>query len=61
MRRSDHPGSTPNAAPMFWSQLSHAHDPLTWKDHSPGAHRIGEADEPASLWESAWIDLGGEG
>ena len=62
MRRPDPRSPAPNGGPMFWSRFSHCADPLTWMDHTLYQHRLSDqGDEPASSWESAWIDLGGEG
>jgi hypothetical protein len=62
MRRTDQPGSGPYGRPSYWLRFSCPTDPLGRADQAPGATPGNDpADEPHSNWESAWIDLGGEG
>jgi hypothetical protein len=61
MRRSDQPGNASRGGwPANRFRASPPVDPVGWAEQPAGAPWANDAtDEPE--WESAWIDLGGEG
>lgn len=62
MRRAERHGPWPFGPPKFWSRSRYPYDPLSWADEpaaAPGS--VEPVDDAAACWESAWIDLGGEG
>jgi hypothetical protein len=62
MRRLDPHAPGPHRGPAYWLRWIQSSEPLTWGEQSPRPTRVSEpADELGANWESAWIDLGGEG
>jgi hypothetical protein len=62
MRRTDHQPVSPNGIPVPGASAAPPTSHLGSLEPWTAAHRFGDLmEEPAASWETAWIDLGGEG
>jgi hypothetical protein len=62
MRRTDHAPIAPNGPPAPIAKAAPPTSHLGSLEPWTTAHRFGDlAEEPPGSWETAWIDLGGEG
>lgn len=62
MRRTDHQSVSPNGLPVPAAKTALPASHLGGLEPWTAAYRFGDLiDEPPSSWETAWIDLGGEG
>lgn len=60
MRRAERQSPGDRGVLRFWIRSRYPYDPLSWAEDVPVAPGSVEPVDDAG-WESAWIDLGGEG
>jgi hypothetical protein len=62
MRRNDLHSLAPDGIPHLYSKLTLPPGHPGWPEQRATTQICGDfADDPGASWESAWIDLGGEG
>lgn len=62
MRRTDHQPVSPSGIPAPGATVAPPTSHLGSLEPWTTAHRFGDmVEEPTTNWETAWIDLGGEG